>query len=236
MTIARTTLFIACLALLNFGCLSTGNNQRPSHSVDPSKPPELSDISARVTAAYQKLERYSFDALLHRQWTEDGHTVERENFAVVKMGIDTILTRVFDSAGPDKRMIAVATKKKGEAGRLPMDRREDGCLSGTLQEPWIGPTPTDHVLLLAKRIKAGRYAGTEQVNGRTCHVIKHDILMDEGEHYYRRVDTYYIDAKTFRMAVWKNEDYEKLTGKPRMTCTRSYTEREVSERASSDSR
>ncbi len=199
-------------------------------AVRSSEEQKLATIAAKVTEAYGKLERYSFEASLHRQWTEKGKTIERQNHAVVKMGIDTILTRVFDSAGSDKHLVAVIVKKKGEDSRLPVDRREDGCLSGQLENPWIGPTPTRHVLYLAKRIEAGRYAGTEQVNGRTCHVIKHDLVEREDEYYYRRVDTYYVDAKTFRIAVWKNEDYEKPTGKPWMTCTRSYTERAVRER------
>ncbi len=194
-----------------------------------SEQQKLATIAAKVTEAYEKLERYFFEASLHRQWTEKGKTIERQNHAVVKMGIDTILTRVFDSAGSDKHLIAVITKKKGEDRRLPVDRREDGCLSGSLQNSWIGPTPTRRVLYFAEKFKAGRYLGIERVNGRTCHVIEHDMVQGKGKYYYRRVDTYYVDAKTFRIVVWKNEDYEKPAGKPWMTCTRSYTEREVRE-------
>ena len=222
----RLTTCIACLAFLNVGCLSTGG-KNPNHSVMRSSPQDLSAISAKVAQAYRKLDRYYFDAVLHRQWTDKGKTVERTNLAVVKMGIDTVLTRVFDSPGPDKHLIAFLTKKKGEDGRLPMDRREDGCLSGSLGNSWIGPTPPADLPLFAERIEAGTYAGTAHIQGRACHVIRHDMVAGEGEYYYRRVDTYFVDAKTFRIVVWKNEDYERPTGKPWMTCTRSYTEREV---------
>ncbi len=203
------TLFAFCFCFV-LGITAVCVRNSPN---DPD--PFLMELEERVTQAYRESEFLSFEAEVVRRVAGE---VTSQYLIEIEMTTTSTTIEVRDS-----EQVVLWLKKVVLPNETTMIRKDyspngnyvfaDTCLSGSLQETWIGHSPPAEPPPYTYRIRDGTYLGLSEVDGKFCHQVR---FSSDGV-----TQDYYINPETYLFMEWTSI-HTKPNSEVWMTITRRY--------------